>query len=491
MGAHGELPPRGARLLRSPRRRGSAARALPRALLALLAALGPCACGSSHPRPRARPAAATRLANWSTPGTLSDCGGEDPTVAFPSDEPTHASGPGAVVWRGSAACPGGGGVRVAEVASTDVPRAGVVPRSGTGRPFALRAPLEVSGAPHGEVAIAGAAGPAGGGEAIEGAAGGPFAALLAPSGFSAPFAMYTAYLGDLALAAPPGGRSRARGLALHIERYFTHTFVRNLEVGAATGGAQALALALDYRTDALLAWARDGALYARFLPGRGPSEGPQRLAAVGSHVKVAALLSDDYRGILLWSEQRGPETSVYFDQSGVGVHFARPRLLERFGDADGLSAPAGSPRIVRLSDESVMAAWSAVAGSHWLVRTAAIDQHGIGAASTIAAPGRDALLCALSSGPAADGLVLFTEPEGGEQGHPDLARQTLFAARGIDAHPRRTVFGPPEEIAANDVGGEAAVAIDPDSDRALAAWPAAAAGGGVIEYAVRSGAPGR
>lgn len=448
---------------------------------ALLAAATLSACAAS---PAQLPAQAGAT-SWTLPATLSDCGGEDAQVAFPSDAPSSASGPGAVVWSASATCDSGAGARVAQVNSADLPRAGVSPTSAAGQALALTAPLAVSGAPHGLIAIAGtAADDPGVGRAIEGPAGGPFTVLAPTAGFSAPFALARGYLGDVALAAPSHSTRGAGGaLALHVERYFGASFTRNQRVAARAGALQALAVALDYRTDALVAWAHAGALYVRALPGRGPARPLQRLARVGSHLSVAAILSDDYRGIVVWSEQRGTQTSVYLDQSAVGLRFGAPQLLERFQDADGLSAPAGSPRLIRLSNESVMLAWAGVAAGHWVVRAASIDQHGVGTPSTIAAPGTDALLCDLAPGPAGDALVMWAEPQQREGAGPDLAEESLFAARGVNERPRRAIFEAPEEVAPPGELSEVSLALDPASDRALAVWRSE---GGALQYAVRS-----
>ena len=257
------------------------------------------------------------------------------------------------------------------------------------------------------------------------------------------------------MRAPPRGGARTGALALHVERYFGGAFTRNQRAGA----------------------------------GREPPQAIQRVAtAVGSHVSITAILSDDYRGIIVWSEQHGPLTSVYLDQSAVGVRFGAPKLLERFRNADGLSAPAASPRLIRLSNESVMLAWAGVEAGHWVVRTAAIDQRGIGARGTIAAPDADALLCDLAAGPADDALLLWVVPQTGEGGAPDLQREALLAARGSDVRPRRTVFAAPEQVAAPGPYSEPSLALDPDSDRALAVWRSEAS---ALQYAVRSAGAGR
>jgi hypothetical protein len=225
-----------------------------------------------------------------------------------------------------------------------------------------------------------------------------------------------------------------------VERFFAHGFGRGVPASAGGGGfVHALTLALDYRSDALAVWAQGGEIYAHDLPASGDVHTIERLAPVGPYPRISALLSDDNRAIVAWADERGGETSVYIDRSATGVRFGAPMLLERFRDPDGLSSPAGSPRLVRLSSESVMMAWAGSADGHWVVHTAAVDLDGVGAVS-------------------------------------------IFAARGIDTYPRRTLFGKPEEVAPPAPNADATVAFDPDSDRALAVWRGE---GAIVEYAIR------
>jgi hypothetical protein len=68
----------------------------------------------------------------------------------------------------------------------------------------------------------------------------------------------------------------------------------------------------------------------------------------------------------------------------------------------------------------------------------------------------------------------------------DLGDQAVYAARGIDAYPGRTIFTAPELVTAPGApgsSGEAAVAVDPDSDRAIAAWRTSP---GAIYYSLRA-----
>ena len=82
-------------------------------------------------------------------------------------------------------------------------------------------------------------------------------------------ALTRAYLGDVALLSATRGSRGAGGLALYVERYFAHSFALRAQVtSAAPGPLQATALALDYRSDALAVWARDGASTLATCPRR-------------------------------------------------------------------------------------------------------------------------------------------------------------------------------------------------------------------------------
>jgi hypothetical protein len=423
---------------------------------------------------------------WSAPATVNPCPAAAAQVVFPSDRPNHGTGAGAIVWSDSAHCPGGEGARVAALDASDEPLPPATPHTSAGRAIAPRGALVASGAPHGQILIAGAApGAPVAGLSIQGPAGGPFAALTPTGGESASIALTSGYLGDVALASPPAGPADALGV--HVERFFAHGFVRNVSGPTASSTpVQALTLAMDFRSEVLAVWQQGASVYARLVPNKGASRATQRLASVGSHVQIAAVLSDDERGIVAWSEQRGDETSVYIDRSASGVRFGAPQLLERFRDPDGLPAPAASPSLVRLSSESVMLAWAGASGGHWVVRAAPVDLNGVGDTSTIAAPsGMDALLAHLAAGPAGDVLVLWTEPLPSAAGAPDMARQAIFAARGFDDYPAHSLFGAPEQVSPPTPVSDPTVAIDPDSDRAVAVWRGEA---DAVEYSIRASA---
>jgi hypothetical protein len=446
------------------------------------------AVAAAQPAATARAAPAASASAWSAPATLSACAGVGaPRAAFPRDSPAHATGAGAVVWSVSAACPGGAGTLVAKLGHGDVPGRPAYARSPGGARLELRPPLALAPAPHGRLAIAGSASADGraDGALVQGAAGGAFAPLGALAGAASQSAVATGYLGDLASAAPSGGASGRAGVRVQVERYFASALSPARVVPARGGAVRALTVSLDYRTDAIAAWTQAGALYACALPARGPTRAPQRLASAGGAVSIAALISDDDRAIVAWADERDGRTSVYVDESAGGVRFGPPRLLERFADPAGAPYPSTSPRLVRLSSESVMTAWSGAAHGRWVVRAAAIDLNGIGPVATVSDARADALLSDLEPGPDGDALALWQQPQRTPGGSLDADASALYAARGLDAYPDSTIFGAPELIAPPGPNAQATLAFDPAGDRALALWRGA---GGAVEYSIRAAA---
>ena len=451
---------------------------------------------------------------WTQPAILSGCPGTGaPHVVFPSDSPTQGTGPGAIVWSTSSPCPSGDGVLVAAISPEDVPGQPAAPRTTAGATIELRGPVAATGGPHGRVVIAASAGvpepgsgpglEAGGkgtsadgrsqgtreGELLltEGLAGGPFAAPLALGGAASTFSFATAYLGDAALASLADPPSRM-DVQLRVQRYYASAFAPPAQVSATgPGEVEALTVALDFRSDRLVVFSRHGSLLARELPGKGAPHATQRLGPsppAGAH--IAAVISDDDRAIVAWTVRHDGQTSVYVSRSEPGVRFTGPQLLEEFPDPPDLPDYVVSPRLVRLSSESVMLAWTGAVAGHWAIRVAAVDLNGVHPPGMISPPGRDALLADLAPGPNDEALALWTEPLQIATGL-DLSSQAIFAARGFDAYPEQVKFAAPELITPPEPNSEATVAFDPDSDRAVAAWRT---GAGALAYAVRApGAP--
>ncbi len=402
-------------------------------------------------------------------------------MVFPSNEPGHATGPGAIVWRAASACPGGAGARVSPISS--LPASGPPPAAPVGPEtrLGLDGPLVAAAAPGGRVAVIGrpTASTSAGAVALQGRAGGAFSAIEPGPVFSPPFAATNAYLGDLAVAGGgPGG-----DLQLQVERFYTTSFARRSLI-AGGAGVRLLTPALDYRSDAMLVWAQGGSIYARFLPASGTQEEPQRLAPAGPNLRISALLSDDRRAIVAWSEQQGPLTKVYLDRSASGVAFGAPRLLESFENPAGTASPTASPSLIRLSTESVMVAWSSFMGGRWVIRSAAVDQDRVGPPTTTSAPAGDALLAGLQPGPKADAMLLWTEPRPAGSAIGGSPEQALWAAREFRGSDSRVVVEGPRQLAPAGPNSEPAIAIDPDSDRPVAVWRE----GQLLRYSV--GEPG-
>jgi hypothetical protein len=383
------------------------------------------------------------------------------------------------VWRAAAACPGGAGARVSAIAS--LPASGPPPAAAVGAEtrLGLGGALVAAAAPGGRVAVIGRPPASASAVALQGRAGGAFSAIEPEPVFAPPFAATNAYLGDLAVA----GGSSSGDLQLQVERFYATSFERrSLIMGGP--GVRLLTPALDYRSDALLVWQLGGWIYARFLPASGGQEEPQRLAPAGPNLRISALLSDDRRAIVAWSEQQGPLTKVYLDRSASGVAFGAPRLLESFENPAQTASAASSPSLIRLSTESVMVAWSSISEGHWVIRSAAVDQERVGPPTTTSSPGGDALLAGLEPGPKADAMLLWTEPRPAGPAAGGSPEQAVWAAREFRGQDSRVVVEAPQEVAPAGPNSEPAIAVDPDSDRPVTVWR----DGQLLRYSV--GEPG-
>ena len=410
------------------------------------------------------PAGPTRLRpagpEWSTPAGLSTCSATTaPRVIFPTEAPERPTGPGAIVWAAGSKCQGGAGARIDPISPTGIPRGPLAARSAEGTRLGPHVPIQAAAAPHGLIAIAGAD-PTGASRSlfIQGPAGGPFAPLSGARS-ARPLALANGYLGDLGiLAAVPG----AAGLSVELERWYAHRVQRRgLITGPHTVHPAAAALALDYRSDALAVWAGGGGLYARDEPGSGNHHRLQELGPAPGRPRIAALLSDDNRGIVLWVDHAAGHTRIYLDYSASGVRFGAPRLLESFADPDGQDPPGVAPadpaerrerhgRLARVRSRALGGARGADRPER-----AAHRQHdrrlrrGCPARRARAGPRRRG---ASSCG---------AQPLSGAGGQPEPGRQSLMAARGIETAPGEAHFGAAELVAPPGPVAGATLAVDP------------------------------
>ncbi len=426
-------------------------------------------------------AAPSAMASWSPPARPAECAAAlspgPPLIVFPSSGPQARSGPGALLWTAPRECRGGAAGAGAAIGSPlgedDLPGPGRPLAAGPGDPVGIAA---ATGTAFGQVLVAGPAREASG-ALVEGRVAGSLQPAGALGGPPAPVAAFSAFLGD-ALVVSLAPRPAGWDLAVRIQRHYSETPSAPRLLPAGPDRPSALAAAMDYRGDVLVVWARAGGVYARVLAESGALEPTQKLGDSAPDPELRASISDDGRAIVAWRSQTSvpagdASTSIALDISGPRTRFDRPRIVERFRDPPGSAPSPGSLRLVRLSSEAVMIAWTGLDAGRYVVRASPVSlRRGAWAPVTISASGADAELDELVSGPRADALALWSTAPRLPSGALDPAQRAILAARGHYAGPGRVVFGAPEPIAPPGPNGAPTAAFDPRSDRALAAWVA-------------------
>ncbi len=489
---------------------------------------------------------ATAAAPWSAPARTAGCSATlaaapAPSVVFPSASPAVRSGPGALLWTAPRGCTTGssdvttGEAFGATLATDDLPGAGraLAPEGGGLADIAAAA-----GTALGQVVALGPAQSTGAdtGVLAEGKIAGAFGAALPLGGPAAPVAASSAYLGDVAFASP-ARTATGWEIAVRVQRHYSKSLARARLVPVGASPIEAVAATMDYRAEVLLVWASGGAVYARQLAAAGALGSTRRLGSftAGSpDPELRALVSDDGHAIVAWRNQSASAgtrtTTIELSISGGGLAFGAPRVLERFRDLGGFVPPAGSLGLLRLSSEAVMIAWTGVDAGRYVVRASPVSLHrGAWAPVVISDPGgtggqtgagrsagageqtsagrpvaprrptgaagataaSDAVLTDIAAGPDAEAFAVWRTAPSSANGAPRSRRWTIRAARGHYAGQGEVAFTAPELVAAPGPNGPPAVAVDPASGRALAAWVslAGASGTGRIEYALRAAGP--
>jgi len=434
---------------------------------------------------------------WSAPVVLAECRlASGPRIAFPSEGPATPTGTGAVVWASnpapcgsSAPRPAPWGLSVAALGSTDRPMLVSTQSLEGAAPITLAA----VGASFGRVVLTVAS-------AIHESAGDAIALLQGHTtarpgwprlalGWDLPLALTRGYLGDAALAAvSPGPRIEVR-----VERFSQHGFGRARSIPIRAGRVTALTAAMDYRSDVLLAWQQDGAIYAHMLRISGRSDPTQRVGPSDPNPQIQAVVSDDDHGMIAWSSTEIPKrstatTRIYLSLSAAGVRFRAPKLLAAFTDPVHLGRRPGSLALERLSTENVMLAWSVLEHGHYLIRAAPAVFAASRPSTRLSDPHSQAILAGLAPGPAGEAMALWSSAPRLGGGGLDAHRAELWATRTYIRH-SRVVFGGPEMITPAGPNVTPTVAVDPANDRAVAAWMTLGATQR-IEYAVGAGAAG-
>ncbi len=475
-------------------------------------------------------AAPTAVARWSPPARPSGCSAAltaatAPSVVFPGASPTTRSGPGALLWSAPRGCVVGAAALEA-VGATASEAVGTTAGEAVGAPAgeAVGAPLGDDDLPGRDRALASGAGggggggnlaevvaaagtatgqvlAVGGGDLAEGDGVGAFGAPHLLGGPATPVALASAYLGDVAIASPVRIRGSGWAIAVRVQRHYAESPAPARLVPVGASPVEAVAATMDYRAEVLLVWASGGAVYARALSPAGALGPARRLgnfAAGSPDPELRALLSDDGHAIVAWRNQSAapdgaPSTTIELSISGSGLAFGAPRLLERFRDLGGFVPPAGSLRLLRLSSEAVVIAWTSVDAGHYVVRASPVSLRR-GAWAPVVISGRtssDAVLADLAAGPDAEAYALWRvapHPASGAPGRAGSGRWAIRAARGHYAGRGEVSFAAPELVAAPGPNGPPAVAVDPATGRVLAAW-VTLVGTPHVEYALNTPTP--
>jgi hypothetical protein len=473
--------------------------ALALALLAGLAGPAPAGPPPAGPAP-AGPAPAGTVAavqpSWSPAVSLVRCSSvAGPRVVFPAADPFHASGQGAIVWSGDpadcnpAAQPGGPGVGLAEFLpdhTLGAPQA----LPSTGAP-GLAGLSGVTATGDGRIVLTGSVGsgaagaPGATGGLTQGLAGGPFSTPAAIGSARTAVAVTSSYRGDVGIASVSAGGK----IELRLEPHGTPAVGPPIVLTSREAKVTALAVNLDYRGDAIVAWAEKGAIYVRVRAATGVLLSTQRVASSPPAPRLQALISDDNRAIVAWENDRSAlgdpatTTSTYLDISVPGIHFTGPHLLERFVDPPGLVPPPSGLQLVRLAYEGVVVAWTGLQDQHFVIRSSPVSISSVRPTTTVSDPDADAMLDDLATGPRDEVIALWTAaPRSG--GRPSPSAQRILSSRGVSEPSGVTRFDVPQLIAGPGPVATPRVAIDPVTDVAVAVWRNRGQNPG-IDYAVR------
>jgi len=436
--------------------------------------------------------------SWSTPATLATCGAASlPKVVLPFKAPDELVGAGAIVWLGAAHCGGTGTtIGIADLDADDRPQTPRALLAGTLARTRLVAPLYALGTATGEiVGVAGSAATSvlGSPEAVaaDGSATGTVERLRPLGGPDTLVATMDGFIGDADVATLGRAADGGYEIVVRAQRHYAETLHgrRSLLVGSAR--PDALALGMDFRADRLVVWAQGGRVWAQDITNDGRIGARQLLGPSGSAPQIAAVLSDDDRAFVIWTDEpprgAGGATRVLLAHSGVGPTFHGASTLASFTEPADVRLTPGAVAAERLSDEGVALLWPAMASGNYVVEAAGVTQTGLRPPSILSQAGQDVRLAAVATGPDNELVVVVALAPRTASGF-DQAHQELLATRSNVVRATSGLgFGPLDVIAPSGPNIDPSVAIDPDTDTALAAWQTSVAGLPQVEYAIGSG----
>jgi hypothetical protein len=446
-------------------------------------------------------AAAADAQTWTAAATLATCGAATaPKVVFPYKLPTRRVRDGAIVWLGlSPSCTdigtGQTSVDIAAIASDDQPGPPLAFSGGAAAGVGLVGPLVTASTARGKVVvIAGSSAVAalGGPEAVFGAgyATGAFDSLTATGGPADLVATADGYIGDADIASVLKTSSGEHVIALRAERHHAYAFAAPYILPAGRAPVTALALGMDYRADTIVVWAQGGDVWARWVSQDGVPAPRQRLGTSGYAPQISAVLSDDNRAFVVWTDEPPLGTSgltrVYLAHSAAGPIFHGASVLTSFTEPADVRLTPGSVALERLSGEGVALAWPAMVGGYYVVDASGVSPQQLASPSVLSEPSADLRLGAIATGPTND-LVVLAEVAPRLASGWNAAQQQILATRSNEASSPGLGFGPLVPLTTAGTNSVPSVAVDPDTDTAVAAWQSALFGVPSVQWSV--GAP--
>jgi hypothetical protein len=440
---------------------------------------------------------------WTKPAVLATCGAAtSPRVAIPFSRPTVRSGEGAIIWLGTQ-LPGAGGcpsspsasqtIDVAGVHSDDLPGLARSFTSGAAESVPLEGPLETTTTSDGHiVVVAGSAASSTLGEPEAMLAGGsvlPGVHALSPLyGPDDLVATANGYIGDADIATVSQTTSGTNEIALFVQRHYETSFGHPEYFAAGSQPITALALGMDFRADTIIVWAEGGELWSRWVTNKDVAAAPQKLGPCGSDPEISAVLSDDDRAFVAWSDTPAAGisgvTRVYLDHSAIGVVFKTPSVLAHFTQPANERLAPGSVVLERLAGEGLALVWPTMVDGRYAVEAANLTSHRLLTPSLLRVSGDDVRLGAVASGPANDIIALVEVAPRLSAGGFDTSHQAIYAVRSGENH-MGIGFSALEPVAAAGPNTAPALAVDPANGRAIAAWQTLVDGVAQIAWSLR------
>ena len=430
-------------------------------------------------RPVAGPWAPAALAGGAALGA--------PRVAF------NSTGNGTIAWDASA-----GGAR--ELALTSAARSGAARgaartlRATGALPLALDSVATATTDGHGRVVLAGdlATGTGATAATLEADPAGPFGAPRALGRGGGPLALANYLTGEVALAtAGPAGRSTQ--VVLRTQPPRAAALGPPAVLSARRGAVTAIAVGLDWRGDALVAWQQDGLIYARERSTTGGLGPLQAVGVSAGDPRLDAVISDDGRAIVAWTDETSPTAGeprtarTRLAISGPRVRFAGASIVTAWSEPAGLRLGPGAMRLLRLGNGRVVLGWTDRQAGSLVARVAPVTLAGLHPAVTVSPAGADAQLTDLAPGGRGEVLGVFaaTRP-----GAASGAVGEIEAAVGVDDGAGQAVFSAAQPVASGSAAGDPTAAYDPVGDHPVIAWLApGGAGGARVRYAIGATEP--